>query len=168
MIQNSVVETARLTIRPFEFADAAGLVAILADPQVSRFVGDGQALSGDDAALWVTNSRANLARYGYGTGAVIERSSGQLIGWAGFARPADGPEQIIYGLMAAHWRRGFGSEIVRALVDFATSRAIDPVSATVDPSNSASVALLTKHGFRLIERGFGGEADSDLYQRTRE
>ncbi|GLV21919.1 N-acetyltransferase [Sphingobium sp. TomMM35A] len=167
MILASVLETARLLIRAFEPADAAILVAIFADPHVSRFVGDGSALSSGDAHLWVVNSTANLERHGYGTGAVIERSSGQLIGWAGFARPHDGPEQLIYGLSAAYWRQGFGSEIVEALVNFADGRGINPLFATVDPSNSVSIHLLSKHGFRIAEQAYGGEPDTDLYQRER-
>lgn len=167
MIRNSAVETARLTIRAFEPADATILVSILADPHVSRFVGDGQPLSLENTELWVKNSNTNLERYGYGTGAVIERTSGHLIGWAGFARPQNGLEQLIYGLSAAYWRQGFGSEIVQSLVDFADRQGISPLFATVDPSNSVSIHLLVKHAFRLAEKEYGGEADTDLYRRVR-
>ncbi len=103
MILDGMVETPRLTIRPFVPSDAASLVSVFSDPDVARYVGDGEALSREDAELWVTRSGENLKRHGYGTGAVIDRSSGQLIGWAGYARPQDGPEQIIYGLTAANW-----------------------------------------------------------------
>lgn len=168
MILNSVIQTARLTIRPFEIEDAPILVAIFADSLVSQFVGDGQALSSENADLWVANSRANLERYGYGTGAVIARANGQLIGWAGFARPQDGPEQLIYGLSAAQWRQGFGGEILQVLVDFADRRGIDPLFATVDPLNSVSIYLLTQHDFQLTEQAYGGGADTDLYQRKRQ
>jgi len=167
MICDGAIETPRLIIRAFKLVEAAKLVAMFEDPLVARFVGDGQALSFEDADLWVSRSNKNLEHYGYGTGAVVERSSNQLVGWAGFARPDDGPEQLIYGLAAARWREGFGGEIVRALIEFADARAMNRLFATVDPANSVSIRLLERHGFRLIERMHLGEPDSDLYQRDR-
>jgi ribosomal-protein-alanine N-acetyltransferase len=167
MILDGMVETPRLTIRPFVPSDAATLVSVFSDPDVARHVGNGEALSLEDAELWVTRSGENLKRHGYGTGAVIDRSSGQLIGWAGYARPQDGPEQIIYGLTAANWGRGFGDEIVQALVGFADERGVGTVLATVDQANTKSIRLLEKHGFRLRERHHGGDAEVHLYERTR-
>ncbi|MGH6613968.1 GNAT family N-acetyltransferase [Sphingomonas sp.] len=164
MIFESRLETPRLIIRPFIPADASTLVALFADPQVARFVDDGTALSADNAALWVLRSAENLARHGYGTGAVERKEDGLMIGWAGVARPADGSQEIIYGLARAFWRRGYGGEILSALVEFAAGRGIDPVRATVDPRNLVSVRLLTGHGFALAARGYNGDADSDLYQ----
>lgn len=163
MILASTVETPRLVIRPFEPAGAPVLVALFADPLVHRFVGDGDPLSPADAALWVERSRANLEIHGYGTGAVVPRGGGGPIGWAGFARPGDGSEEIIYGLGTAHWGQGFGSELLDALIGVAAERGVAPVRATVDPGNAASIHLLTRRGFLLAEKGHGGDPDTDLY-----
>lgn len=166
MIANDSLETERLSIRPFVPGDEPLLVALFADPQVARFVGDGTPLSREQARSWVERSAENLARFGYGTGAVIERASGDLIGWAGFARPGDGSEEIIYGLATAHWRKGYGGEIVDALVAFAQERGIAPVRATVDEANAGSIAILERRGFRLAARHHGGEVGCSLYLRN--
>lgn len=163
MIHNSQLVTARLVVRPFLAADAPLLVALFADPQVHRFVDDGLPLAPDVAALWVERSAANLERFGYGTGAVVERAGGELIGWAGFARPGDGTEEVIYGLRRASWGRGLGQELLAGLVSFAAERSISPVRATVDPDNAASVHLLQQAGFVLAEPGYRGDAKADLY-----
>lgn len=167
MIYQGKLETGRLDIRPFQRADVPAMVRLLADPRVARFVDDGAPLSRSNAELWVERSAANLREYGYGTGAVVERGSGLLIGWAGFARPADDLEEIIFGLAADRWKQGFGGEIVSGLLDHADRvlRA-DIVRATVDPANSASIHLLMRHGFELAERAYRGEPDCDLYIRT--
>ncbi|MET0337857.1 MAG: GNAT family N-acetyltransferase [Caulobacter sp.] len=159
--------TDRLDVRPFCEADIARLIALFADPNVSGFVGDGRPLTHDDASLWVQKSAENIKRYGYGTGAIERRRDGRVIGWAGFARPTDGPEQIVYGLGADHWRQGYGSEIVEALVGFADGRDMPVTWATVDPQNLVSVHLLCAVGFELVERAYGGDLDCDLYRRTR-
>ncbi|WP_198152612.1 GNAT family N-acetyltransferase [Tsuneonella dongtanensis] len=165
VIHNSTLETERLSIRPFEPADEPLLVALFQDPMVARFVGDGSPLSPEDAALWVRRSRENLATFGYGTGAVVERASGELVGWAGFARPGDGSEEIIYGLAARHWGKGYGSEIVDALVAFAAAQGVAPVRATVDRANAGSIAILEKRGFRLAATDYGGEDGCCLFVR---
>jgi ribosomal-protein-alanine N-acetyltransferase len=165
MIHASQLGTARLIVKPFVPADAPLLVTLFADPAVHRFVDDGQPLAPDVAALWVERSASNLERFGYGTGAVVERVSGELIGWAGFARPGDGSEEVIYGLRRASWGRGLGRELLAGLIVFADERGIVPIRATVDPANSASVHLLRQAGFVLAEPGYGGDAGSDLYLR---
>ncbi|WID96480.1 GNAT family N-acetyltransferase [Bosea vestrisii] len=165
MIHASQLETVRLVVRPFVQADAPLLVALFADPDVHRFVDDGQPLTPDVAALWVERSAANLERFGYGTGAVVERASGELIGWAGFARPGDGTEEVIYGLRRASWGRGLGKELLAGLVAFAEERGIAPIRATVDPANRASIHLLRLAGFVLAEPGHDCGAGNDLYLR---
>lgn len=165
MVLNDRLETSRLIVRPFTPEDAEPLVALFADPRVHRHVDDGQPLGGEMARLWVVRSGENLVRHGYGTGAVVLRETGKLIGWAGFARPGDGSEELIYGLAHAHWRRGLGTELLDALVAFGRARRIDPLRATVASANIGSIRLLEKAGFVLAERGYDGDADCDLYLR---
>lgn len=164
MILRSALETPRLRVRPFEPDDAEQLVALFADPRVARFVGDGLPLSPDQAQAWVRTSAANLERFGYGTGAVVDKAGGPLIGWAGLARPPQDAEEIIYGLEAARWGQGYGRELLEALVRFAADRGLEPVRATVDRLNAASVHLLVSNGFRRAIRDYG-EAGTDLYLR---
>ena len=167
MIHNGAIETDRLRIRPMRSADAPFLVELFADPEVRRFVDGGAPLDAATAELWVRRSNANLERFGYGTGVVVERSSGKLIGWAGFARPEGQPEEIIYGLAASCWGGGYGTEILAALIDFAERRLrARSIRATVHPENVISVRLLTRHGFLLEERAFAGVEDTDLYVRA--
>lgn len=163
MIHASQLVTARLVVRPFTVADAPLLVTLFADPEVHRFVDDGQPLAPEVAALWIERSAANLERFGYGTGAVVERASGELIGWAGFARPGDGTEEVVYGLRRASWGRGLGKELLAGLVAFAAERGVSPVRATVDPANGASVHLLRQAGFVLAEPAWRGDSGADLY-----
>ncbi|MGV3482701.1 MAG: GNAT family N-acetyltransferase, partial [Sphingobium sp.] len=154
MLLNDRLETSQLIIRPFTPEDAEPLVALFADPRVHRHVDDGQPLGEEMARLWVVRSGENLVRHGYGTGAVVLRETGKLIGWAGFARPGDGSKELIYGLAPAHWRRGLGTELLDALIAFGRTRRIDPLRATVAPANTGSVRLLEKAGFTLTERGY--------------
>lgn len=65
--------TTRLIFRPFVTQDLDDLACIVSDPEVVRFTDDGKPLSRDTAKLWITRSRENVERFGYGTGTVGPR-----------------------------------------------------------------------------------------------
>lgn len=154
--------TERLALRRFEPADLAPLAAICNDPEVMRYVGEGTVLTVAQVTEWIERSRENIARFNTGTGAVILRSSGRLIGWAGLVRPASLPPELIYGFAMQHWGQGFASELVPALLRWLTGAGgLRQIDATVDPANAASVHLLLRHGFSRID---GDAPDSHRYR----
>lgn len=165
MILNRTLETPRLIVRPFEDDDAVDLVALFQDPLVARYVGDGEPLTDQIAALWVEKSTENLSRFGFGTGAVICRATGEFIGWAGIARPTGEPEEIIYGLAQRRWGQGLGIELAKAVTDFAIASGLTPVRATIHNENKGSAHILSRLGFALAETGYGGDPLTDLYLR---
>lgn len=160
----SFLRTARLLFRPFELSDLEALAAIVADPDVAVFVGDGRPLSRDQAAKWIERSRANVEAFGHGTGAVVEAMSGRLVGWAGFARPEGQPEELIYGLAKSAWGKGYGTELLIGLIAWSRDDlGKTEIIATVDPANTASVRMMTGQGFRRIGP-CRDDADTDLYK----
>ncbi len=159
-----VFETPRLVFRPFEPEDLVALAAISADVETSRYVGDGRPLTLKETGQWIENSRRNVERYGYGTGAVLDRENGKLIGWAGFARPGDGSEEIIYGFGREYWGKGLGTELLTGILRWARDQLqLEEVRATVAPENTASIAMLRRQGFSLVDACYQGDADSHLY-----
>ena len=157
-------ETRRLIFRRFEPSDLAALADITKDEQASRYVGDGRPLTLDETRAWIENSRRNVDVYGYGTGAVVDREFGVLIGWAGFARPGDGTEEVVYGFDRDYWGRGLGTELLTGIICWARDQLkLTELRATVSPENSASIAMLQRQGFRLVDDCYLGESDTHLY-----
>lgn len=164
--------TPRLTLRPFSIDDLPELARINASPTVSRYVDDGQPLSYADTERWIEKSRANLARFGYGTGAVTLRNTEQLIGWGGFARgpnPANSEdEELIYGFDEPYWGQGYGTELVAELVRFGLETLqLEQLRATVYQQNLPSIRILVGHGFVLQQSDYGSMPGVDLYRRDR-
>jgi RimJ/RimL family protein N-acetyltransferase len=156
--------TERLIFRRFEWHDLAPLSRISSDSRVSQYVGDGRPITEADTRRWIEQSRANIRRYGYGTGAVASRNNRQLVGWAGIARPDDGPEELIYGLEVPVWGLGLGTELLVGLLHWAgESLAKGELRATVYPANKASIAMLVKQGFVLEDDCYLGDQNSWLY-----
>ena len=157
-------ETERLLFRTFEFEDLDRLAAISADAETSRFVGDGQPLSRELTRQWIDNSRQNVDRYGYGTGAVVLKDSGELIGWSGIARPDEGGEEILYGLYRSYWGQGLGTELLAGLLDWAwRTLALGELRATVHRENEASIRMLEHASFVLADDRYDDDPDTLLY-----
>ena len=83
--------------------------------------------------------------------AIREKESGTLVGDIGLHFLSDPPRQmeIGYTLSPEHRGKGYGTEAVRAAIDFCF-RTLDKhrVHASVDPRNTASMALLERLGLR--------------------
>ncbi len=86
------LETDRLVLRQFTAADAESLVELNSDAEVMRFITGGRATPRDEV---VTRVLPGFLSYyerfaGYGFWAVIEKSSGDFLGWFHFRPPAGG------------------------------------------------------------------------------
>jgi RimJ/RimL family protein N-acetyltransferase len=157
-------ETRRLLFRSFELEDLDRLAYISADATTSRYVGDGQPLSRDLTRQWIENSRQNVDRFGYGTGAVLLRETGKLIGWSGIARPDEGGEEILYGLYRDYWGKGLGTELLDGLLEWAwQTLTLDELRATVHRDNAASIRMLENAAFVLVDDRYDDDPDTLLY-----
>jgi [ribosomal protein S5]-alanine N-acetyltransferase len=148
------LETPRLLLRPFTVSDRDTIHAVYADPEVMRYVGHGAHRTMAETARALRGYADALAARGYGFVAVIERSTGALIGDAGLHPLAGrGPDvELGYTLARAAWGRGYATEMGRALVAHAFGPLdLTRVMAQVEPENAASRHVLEKLG--MTQRG---------------
>ena len=141
--------TPRLRLRPFTPADHDAAHAIYSDPEVMRWVGHGAHRTSAETRSALRGYGDALATRGYGFVAVLERSSGALIGDAGL-HPLGGQGPAIelgYTLARSAWGRGYGTEIARGLAEHAFDvLGADRVVAQVEPENQGSRHVLEKIG----------------------
>ena len=81
-----------------------------------------------------------------------EKESGRAIGFAGVSPDdADTAEEQGICLAPEYWRRGYGTEILRALMDYAkTELGAKRFVCRARTDNIASRSLIEKEGFRFI------------------
>lgn len=152
LIPKYFFKTKRLIFRPLRASDFPQMYSIVSKPSVSRYVDDGLPMDEDTLNKWIHFSRMNIARYGSGTGALVSRSTKNIIGWAGLSRPADMPPEIVYGLDEAYWQQGYGLEIAAALTKWCEKDLnLNEIRATVYSENTGSVMILEKLGFTYTE-----------------
>ncbi|MGH3257730.1 MAG: GNAT family N-acetyltransferase [Streptosporangiaceae bacterium] len=150
------LETERLVLRRFSADDADRLVGLDADPEVMRFVTGGVPTSRDEIEHEVLPAFLGYyERYeGYGFWAVIEKATGEFLGWFHFRpRPdaAPGEVELGYRLRKSAWGKGYATEGSRALIRKGfTELGVQRVTAEAMAVNTASRRVMEKAGLKLV------------------
>jgi len=140
-------------LRPFTASDHDAIHAVYADPEVMQYVGHGAHRTTAETARALRAYADALQTRGYGFVAVVERSSGVLIGDAGLhPLGGRGPDiELGYTLARAAWGHGYGTEAAGALVAHAFGALGRPrVMAQVEPENERSRHVLEKVGMTVV------------------
>ncbi|MEC7761649.1 MAG: GNAT family N-acetyltransferase [Pseudomonadota bacterium] len=149
-----VIVTPRLRITRQTLDDATALHAIMSDWDVVRMTGS-----------WPYPVTLDFVR-----DRIVTRDGED--GFYGIIRDGDTPigtgqvagDEIGYLLSLSHWGRGLGSEVARALVSYGFEASdCAELSARVWADNPASSRILTKLGFREVERSL----DENRARQTR-
>jgi RimJ/RimL family protein N-acetyltransferase len=86
-------------------------------------------------------------------------AGGRVVGMIGINRPADPTRrhcgELGYGVVAAYTRRGIGTRLVLAAIAKARQIGVERLETDCFADNAASIALLTKCGFRNEGRRSG-------------
>lgn len=132
-------------------ADHPAIIDLFGDPEVMRF-GDGPQ-SPEWVRDWLRRALECYERRGYGPWAVVEKAGGELIGYCGLFYFPDingRPEiEIGYRLARGWWGRGYGTEAVVAVRDYAFQElGLHRLVALIDPANVASIRVAEKAGLR--------------------
>jgi RimJ/RimL family protein N-acetyltransferase len=147
-------ETERLLLRGFRDDDLDAWAAICADPEVTRWVGDPDGLSRERAWRLMAYLIGHWALRGCGQWALVERSTGQLIGRAGLLFPEGWPGLEVGWLVErARWGEGFAPEAARAAVEWARDElGAERVISLIEDANRASQRVAEKLGMTLSGR----------------
>lgn len=145
-----IFATARLIGRHLRLSDVDVLFAVYGDAEAMRWVGDGEPLDRAQCVEWVAVSERNYRTRGYGMSALVERASGQTVGFCGLVHPAGQAEaELKYAFGREHWGRGLATEAARAMLAYAREElGLRHAIATAYPQNLASLRVLRKAGMQ--------------------
>ena len=149
---DTLLRTARLTLRPHRLEDVTFMVRLNADPECVHYTGD---VAFDDPSLALAVVAALQAQYAerrMGRLVVIEQETGEPVGWCGLKwHPDDGEADLGYRFLRSRWGRGYATEASRACIQYGFEDLDLPcLIARVVPANVASVRVLEKLGFVRI------------------
>ena len=143
--------TSRLRLRAFAQRDLDAYAAIVADEDVTRYLGDGRPLTRADAWRQMAIFNGHWTLRGFGIWAVEHRESGALIGRIGCFHPEGWPAfEIGYVLGKAFWGGGYATEGAAAALHYArTECRPERIISLIRPENAGSIRVAERLGGRL-------------------
>lgn len=142
------LETERIRLRLYRQDDLDDLARINADPEVMKYIGNGQPLSRSDVWRSMALQLGHWQLRGFGMWAVELKETSRLIGRIGLYFPEGWPGLEIGWLLGrAYWGQGLAVEGARAAIDFAFREVrTDHVISIIHPSNRDSIRVAEKIG----------------------
>ncbi len=154
------LETQRTIMRPMTVADAEDFYTLNLDPEVIKYTGD-QAFPHLQAAEDFLLRYEQYEQYGLGRMGVIEKPSGDFLGWCGLKYSPDTEEYDLgFRFYRRYWNRGYATETALRSIEFGFQElGLRRIIGRARKENPASVRVLGKVGMRL-EKGvaMGGHA----------
>jgi RimJ/RimL family protein N-acetyltransferase len=160
-----VIETERLSLRPYAVGDFDAYAAMVADPVVVRHAGT--PMTGEEAWMRLLRFIGHWSVFGYGLFAVVDRASGAYLGETGFMdfrrevvpRIEPLPETAWVFTSAAHGQ-GYAWEAASAAVRWMADTHTSPATqCIISPANLESIRLAGRLGYVLHDQpNYRGEA----------
>ena len=160
-----VAETARLTLRHLDDADAPFLCRIFNEPSWLANIGDRGVRTADDATRYIENElRTKYATQGFGMYLVATRAPVQSVGVCGlFKRDALPAPDLGFALLPEYWGQGYAQEAATAVMNVArTQLGLPRLFAITSVNNDRSGHLLLGLGFKFENLVRLAPADEEL------
>lgn len=160
LAEYAFIETERLLLRPFSFADASAFYKIASNPDNLEFIFPTEA-SIEESQYVLANY---FMKHPLGIWAICDKETGEMVGSIKFEKLDEIKKEaeLGYFLNVDYWGQGLATESVRNLVYLAFSQFhLKRLSIVTHKENLASQRVALKSGFKLY-RQFKG---SDRYTR---
>jgi RimJ/RimL family protein N-acetyltransferase len=146
MKQIPILQTERLLLRGWKEADLDPFARMMADPEVTRFIGGVQPRSSVWRAIAMYAGLWML--YGYGLWVVERKSDGAFLGRVGLWQPESWPGvELAWSLDRPYWGNGYATEAAKAALDYGFMHlAVPKLVSLIDPENAPSQRVAMRLG----------------------
>ena len=164
-----VIETARLTLRPFRLDDVAALHRLWIEPEVRQYLWDGDVITRERVESLVNTSLTSFEEHGFGLWAVLPRQEETLIGFCGFWFFHEPPKlELLYGISPSHWHKGLATEAARAMMNYGFRElSLQRIEASTDVANLASSRVMERAGMGFWKREMTNGLDTVYFAVSR-
>jgi RimJ/RimL family protein N-acetyltransferase len=152
--------TRRLVLRPWREDDLDRYAEIFADPEVTRYIGEGVPLTRAQSEERIAFLVRHWEEHGFGHWATEDRATGVLIGRIGLLHHPDwreDPDNVEVGwtLARAFWGRGLATEGALASLRYGfEDLELDRIISITEPTNRASRRVMEKAGLSPAGESF--------------
>lgn len=152
------IETKRLILRDIQTTDVDAMFELDSNPLVHKYLGNNPITSRAEAKTIIGFIMSQYKDRGIGRFAVIEKSSGDFIGWSGLKYNTGDSEalgdkrdfyDIGYRLIPKYWGKGYATESAKAALDFGFNTLQLPlICGAAEVDNIASNTILLNLGLQ--------------------
>ena len=140
-------------------SDAQGIFELDTDPKVMKYLGGVTMSSFEEAQQLLENIIWQYEEFGTGRLAIIDKSSGEFIGWTGIKRERKVRDFIYYDLgyrlKKKFWGKGIATEAARFSLEHGfMTLGLQEINAAADATHKASQKVLMKSGMQFHETFF--------------
>lgn len=159
------IQTPRLILREFSPDDDEQMFLLNSDPDVIRYTGDSAYTSVEEARNSLVNYD-QYKKYNRGRLAMVNRDTGEFIGWCGLKYLPDTNETDLgFRLHKKYWNKGYASEAGKACLDYGFKTLDLPlIIAHAMNENKASIHVLEKLGMKFL-REFDFDGNKGVYMQ---
>ena len=144
------LETKRLYLREFHIEDGEFFFELNKDPEVVKYTGDKAFESTEEAREFIYNYK-HYEKFGYGRWLVIEKESGNKIGFCGLKNNGNYID-LGYRFIKSAWGKGYATEAAHAVLQAGFQRPqLEEVFVYAHPENTASLRVIKKLDFQYID-----------------
>lgn len=170
-----MVETERLILRELLPTDAEGMFELDSDKEVHKYLGNNPTQTIEQASDVIALVRKQYEENGIGRWAVIEKASGNFVGWSGlkYIREYENNQinfyDVGYRLIPKYWGKGYATESARAAIAYGFKRfQMNEIIGSANVANVRSRRALEKCGLKYVEQFMWKDILCDWLKITRE
>ena len=144
-----ITETERTLIRELTLDDIDALFALYEDPDIKRFIPPLLPTKEEERDFQKAYIEKMYGFFGYGFWNIIDKTTGALMGRAGFSnREGFSDPEIGYLLSEPYRKQGIATEVCTALLNYARDiLGFTDINSFIRPDNLPSVRFAEKLGF---------------------
>jgi RimJ/RimL family protein N-acetyltransferase len=146
-----ILETPRLILDTWRSDGWIDLRPIATDVEVMRYITGGVPWTDDQIKNFVDRQIRSYSERGFCRWRLIEKASGDFVGFCGVGVWRDGfAPEIGWWLARSSWGRGFATEAARVSLHDAFERVhLDRIISIARPGNTASIGIMRKLGLQF-------------------
>ncbi|WP_372754824.1 GNAT family N-acetyltransferase [Labilibaculum sp.] len=152
-------ETERLFLREIQPSDAESMFEMDSDPEVYKFLGRKPIRTLAQSKKMIESIRDQYKNIGIGRWAIVEKESGNFVGWTGFKFEKENENgqhdfyNLKFRLLRKYWGKGYVTEATKAAIRYAfTELKFTEIFSMTLISNVKSQHILDKLGFTLEDK----------------
>ncbi len=168
-----MIETERLILREFLTSDDEAFFEMDSNPEVHKYLGNNPINTIEQARVVIASILKQYEDNGIGRWAVIEKDSGNFIGWSGLKYITEYENNYIhfydvgYRLMPKFWNNGYTTESAKAVIEYGFSQLkLKEIIGTANVENVKSRKALEKCGLKFIEKFMWKDIQCDWLKIT--